>query len=65
MRQTYKIETERKSSKRRRKREEEAIEGEEAWVTQPFLGARAENTTKFTTGKNRQTAGTKKSYWAT
>lgn len=32
-----------------------AIEGEEAFPTPPFAGARAENTSKFTTGRNRQT----------
>lgn len=32
-----------------------AIEGEEAFPTPPFSGARAENLSKFTTGRNRQT----------
>lgn len=32
-----------------------AIEGTEAFPTEPFAGARAENTVKFTTGKDRET----------
>jgi uncharacterized phage protein gp47/JayE len=32
-----------------------AIEGEGAFPTPPFSGARAQNTSKFTTGRNRQT----------
>lgn len=32
-----------------------AIEGEEAFVSQPFAGARAENTSRFTTGRDRET----------
>ncbi len=32
-----------------------AIEGEAAFSSPPFTGARAENTSKFTTGKNRET----------
>lgn len=32
-----------------------AIEGTEAFPSAPFIGARAENTSKFTTGRDRQT----------